>query len=104
MLPGRNKIAMIVAEFLGTGVLTTVILAVSKSNIGIPYFISLIAGLTLAGVTLVFFQVSGAQFNPAITLALWSARRVKTIPALVYIAAQLLGGITAYLLYTYFTN
>src|SRR5262249_19827058 len=30
--------------------------------------------------------------------------RIKAVPALVYIAAQLLGGIVAYLLYTYFVN
>jgi glycerol uptake facilitator-like aquaporin len=53
---------------------------------------------------LVFGMVSGAHFNPAITLGLWSARRVKTMPALVYVAAQLLGGICAYMLYTYFVN
>ncbi len=99
---GRKKIAMIVAEFLGTAILTLVVLAVSKSNIGIPYFIAIAAGLTIAAGTLVFGAVSGAHFNPAITLGLWSARRVKTLPALVYVAAQLLGGICAYLLYAYF--
>lgn len=101
---GRKKIAMIVAEFLGTAILTAVVLAVSKSNIGIPYFIAIAAGLTIAAGTLVFGAVSGAHFNPAITIGLWSARRVKALPALVYIAAQLLGGICAYLLYTYFVK
>ena len=101
---GRSKIAMLVAEFLGAGVLTAVTLAVSKSNIGIPYFVSLAAGLTLAGLVTVFSPISGAHFNPAITLGLWSARRVKTLPAVVYIVAQVLGGICAYLLYTYFVN
>ncbi|HSW66420.1 MAG TPA: aquaporin [Bacillota bacterium] len=101
---GRKKIGMIAAEFLGTAVLTAVILSVSKSNIGIPYFISLVVGLTIAGGTMVFGAVSGAHFNPAITIGLWSARRVKTLPAIIYVAAQLLGGITAYLLYTYFVN
>lgn len=101
---GRNKIAMPVAEFLGAGVLTAVVLAVSKSNIGIPYFVSLAVGLTLAALVMLFGTISGAHFNPAITLGLWSARRIKTLPAVVYIAAQLLGGICAYLLYTYFVN
>ncbi|HSX29031.1 MAG TPA: aquaporin [Candidatus Saccharimonadales bacterium] len=92
------------AEFLGTAVLTLVVLGVSKSNIGIPYFIALAAGLTIAAGTLVFGRVSGAHFNPAITLGLWSARRVKTLPALVYVAAQLLGSIAAYMLYVYFVK
>jgi len=99
---GRKKIAMIVAEFLGTAVLTLVVLAVSKSTIGIPYFVALAAGLTIATMTLVLGSVSGAHLNPAITIGLWSARRIKTVPAVVYVAAQLLGGGAAYLLYTYF--
>jgi len=100
----RNKIAMLVAEFLGTGALTAVVLAVSKSNIGIPYFVSLAVGLTLAVLVTGPLAISGAHLNPAITLGLWSTRRVKTLPALTYIVAQLLGAICAYLLYTYFVN
>lgn len=104
MLLERKKIAMILAEFLGTAILTAVVLAVSKSNLGVPYFVSIGAGLAIAAGTIMFGAVSGAHFNPAITIGLWSARQVKTLPAIVYIAAQLLGGIVAYLLYTYFVN
>jgi glycerol uptake facilitator-like aquaporin len=100
----RNKIAMLVAEFLGTGVLTAVVLAVSKSNIGIPYFVSIAVGLTVAALTVILGTVSGAQLNPAITLGLWSARRIKTLPAVTYILAQLAGAMCAYWLYTYFIN
>jgi glycerol uptake facilitator-like aquaporin len=100
----RKKIAMIVAEFLGTALLTLVFLAVSKSTIGIPYFISIAAGLALAGGTLLFSSASGAHLNPVITLGLWSVRRVKTIPAIVYVAAQFLGAIAAYFLFTYFVG
>lgn len=104
MLLERKKIAMILAEFLGTATLVAVVLAVSKSNVGIPYFVSLAAGLTIAVGTLVFGAISGAHFNPAITIGLWTARQIKTLPAIVYIAAQMLGGATAYLLYTYLVD
>lgn len=97
----RRKIAMIVAEFLGTALLTLVVLSVSKSTIGIPYFVALAAGLTVAAATVTLGVVSGAHLNPAITIGLWSARRIKTVPAVVYVAAQVLGGGAAYLLYTY---
>lgn len=100
----RNKIAMIAAEFLGTGVLTMVILSVSKSTIGIPYFVALAAGLALAAMVLVFAPISGAILNPAIVVGLWSARRMKTLPAIVFIAAELIGGICAYLLFTYYVG
>ncbi|MGF7228486.1 MAG: aquaporin [Candidatus Saccharibacteria bacterium] len=99
---GRKQIAMIMAEFLGTGILTLVVLGVSKSSIGLPYFVSIAAGLVLVAMTLALGAVSGAQFNPAITIGLWTVRKVKSLPAIVYIAAQLLGGGAAYLLFRYF--
>lgn len=100
----RKKAAMILAEFLGAGFLTLAVLAVSKSSIGIPYFVALGAGLVAAMITLVLGAVSGAHANPLITIGLWSIRRIKTIPAIVYIAAQLLGGIAAYFTFTYFVG
>jgi glycerol uptake facilitator-like aquaporin len=99
---GRKQIAMIMAEFLGTGVLTLVVLGVSKSTIGIPYFVSIAAGLVLVAMTIALGTISGAQFNPAITIGLWTVRKIKSLPAIVYIAAQLLGGGAAYLLFRYF--
>jgi glycerol uptake facilitator-like aquaporin len=101
---GRNKIAMLVAEFLGTGVLTLVVLSVQRSTIGIPYFVALAGGLAVAALTLVFTNSSGAHFNPALTLGMWTARKVRTIPAATYIVSQLLGGWAAYGVYTYFVN
>ena len=99
---GRKKIAMVTAEFLGTGILTLVVLGVSKSTIGIPYFVAIAAGLVLVAMSLALGAVSGAHFNPAITIGLWTTRKIKAMPAIVYIAAQLLGAGAAYLLYTYF--
>lgn len=92
---------MLVAEFLGTGILTMVFLAVSKSSMGYPLFVSFAVGLVLVGLTLSLGAVSGAHLNPAITLGLWTVRKVKTLPAVAYIAAQFLGAGGAYLLYSY---
>ncbi|HSX36373.1 MAG TPA: aquaporin [Patescibacteria group bacterium] len=101
----RNKVAMIVAEFLGTGILTAVVLSVSRSTLGgYPFFIATAAGLVLVAGTMALGSVSGAHFNPAITIGLWSVRKVKTLPAVVYVAAQLVGALAAYALYTYFVN
>ena len=95
---------MVVAEFLGTGLLALVILSVQRSNIGIPYFVGIAAGIAVAAFSYAFGGVSGAHFNPALTLGLWTARKVKTVPALTYVVAQLLGGWAAYAVYTYFIN
>ncbi|CAN5151201.1 hypothetical protein BH09PAT3_BH09PAT3_5680 [soil metagenome] len=101
---GRRKVAAIVAEFLATGVLTLVVLSVQRSTIGVPYFVALAAGLVMAMLMFVFGSVSGAHANPAITLALWTARKVGSLTAVVYVIAQLLGAWAAYGLYTYFVN
>jgi glycerol uptake facilitator protein len=98
----RKKIAMIMAEFLGTGALTLAILAVSRSTIGIPYFVSIAAAVVVAAMYLLLHNVSGAHLNPIVSLGMWSVRRAKTLPTIVYVAAQFLGAAGAYLLYTYF--
>lgn len=102
---GRNRIAIVVAEFLGTGVLALAMLSVQHSAIGLPYFIAIVAGLTLAVMTVFFARTGdGAHFNPAITIGMWAARQVKTLPAIAYIVAQMLGAWAAYYLYTYFVH
>lgn len=98
---GKRKVAAIAAEFLGTGVLTLLILSVQRSTIGVPFFVALAAGLTLALMVLALGKASGPQLNPAITIGLWTARKVSTARAVVYIAAQLLGAWAAYYLYVY---
>jgi glycerol uptake facilitator-like aquaporin len=99
---GRKKAAAIAAEFLGTATLAFVVLNVSRSTIGIPYFVAFAAGLAV--VLMGLSVATDVQLNPALTLALWTARRIKPTKAVVYIAAQLLGGWAAYALYKYFQH
>jgi aquaporin Z len=100
----RQKIAALVGELLGAGVLTLLILTVQRSTIGVPFFVAAAAGLAIAAMSFAIGGVSGGHFNPAITLGFWTARRVTTVRAIFYIAAQLLGAWFAYALYTYFVN
>lgn len=100
----RKRLAMVMAEFLGTALLTTAILAISKSGLGHPYFIASTAALVIAMGVLTFSTVSGAHFNPIVTIGLWSIRRVKTLPTVVYVSAQFLGAFAAYYLYKYLTT
>lgn len=101
---GRQKIATLVAEFLGAGVLTLLILTVQRSTIGVPFFVATAAGLAFILMSFALAGRSGGYFNPALTLAVWTARRIDTITAVLYVAVQLLGGWAAYYLYTYFVN
>jgi aquaporin Z len=101
---GRRKVAAVVAEFLGTAVLTLLILSVQRSTIGVPFFVALGAGLAFIVMSFSVGAYSGGYFNPALTLAMWTARKVKTLPAVAYIAAQFLGAWAAYGVYKYFAN
>ncbi len=100
----RNRIAILMAEFLGTGVLALVMLSVQHSTIGLPYFVALAAGLALALTIVMLGREGSGHFNPAITVGMWTARQIKTLPAIGYIAAQFLGAWAAYYLYVYFVK
>ncbi|MFZ1324181.1 MAG: aquaporin [Candidatus Saccharimonadales bacterium] len=95
---------MLAAEFLGTATLATVAINVSRSQIGIGYFVAIGVGLTLGMLVLALGPVSGGHFNPAVTIGLWTVRKVKTLQAVSYLAAQMLGGLAAWQLANYFVG
>ncbi len=101
---GKRNIATVVAEFLGTGFLTLLVLSVQRSTIGVPFFVALIAGLTAIAMVFMFGDLSGAYLNPAIAIGLWTARRLSTLKTVVLVAAELLGAWAAYYVYTYFVD
>lgn len=96
---GKNKVAAIAAEFFGTATLAYVVLNVSRSTIGIPYFVAFASALAI--VLMGLSIATETQLNPALTLALLTARRIKFSKAIIFIAAQLLGAWAAYGLYKY---
>ena len=65
---------------------------ISTSNL---LFISLAFGISLIINVWIFFRVSGALFNPAISLALAIAQVITPLRAILLFIAQLLGGIAA---------
>jgi aquaporin Z len=98
---GRKKIAMIVAEFLGTATLAVVVFSMVRYPNLISFFPALAAGLTAGLMVLVIGEVSGAHINPAVTYGLWTVRKISTSQAIVFIAAQMLGGLAAWQLIKY---
>jgi aquaporin Z len=97
----NKKVAMLLAELVGTAVLALVFVGVQHNGIGYPFFIALAAGSAVGAMALVFGSTSGAHFNPALTLGLWTARKVKTVPSILYIGVQILGGAIAFWTYNY---
>jgi aquaporin Z len=98
----KRRVAALVAEFLGTGVLAFVVLTVHGSQIGIPYFISIAAAMAVLILGLALQR--DVQLNPAYTLGLWTARRINTLKAVLFIAVQLLGGLAAFELFKFFSR
>ncbi|MGH7157535.1 MAG: aquaporin [Candidatus Saccharimonadales bacterium] len=101
MLVTRRRVAMLTAEFIGAGLITTIVLTLGKAQDSATYFIALGVGLTIAALILTVGMISGAHFNPAISLGLWTVRRSSALRTVSYIAAQLLGAAGAYWLFTY---
>jgi len=100
----KKNLATLLAEFLGTAVLTLVVLSVKNSAIGIPYFVAIAAGLTVGVAYVAAGDVTKIQMNPAVTLALWTVRKVKTIEGVLRIVFQLLGAFVALKVFGYFIN
>lgn len=64
-----------------------------------PLSIALAYGLAVAMMTFALGNISGAHFNPAITIGFWATKKLGTITSILYCGAQLLGSIAgAYLL------
>jgi aquaporin Z len=98
---GRRKLAAIVSEFLGAGVLTLSMLSVAHSQIGYPLFVAAAAGLAVMLFAFTVGDESGGHFNPAITIGQWVVGKVSTIMAVLYVIVQLFGGWVAYRMYGY---
>lgn len=96
----RAKIAVVVTEFLGTYVLVSAVLAM-VTRTQFPFFAALTAGVVLATITVALGKSAIPVLNPAITVALWTVRKIETSTALIYIVVQMLAGFIAYRLNPY---
>jgi len=99
----RARVAPVLAEFLGTATLVSVALVLTETT-AVSYFIATSLAVTLAVIVLLFGGISGAHVNPALTFGLWTARKIGTLRAVSYVAAQMLGGLAAWQLYQYMTD
>ncbi len=100
-------LAAYIAELIGTFLLvffvtSVVVLFVATGNqaqFGSDFaVVGLVHAFLLFGLVVMFGVVSGGHFNPAVTLAAAALRRIDPIDALVYMLAQLSGGVLGALL------
>lgn len=85
-----------VAEFFGTLVLTLVVSASILSGAGLPTY--LLAGMIVGLFVWTIGHISGTHLNPAVTLALFTFKKIGKRDAIGYIIAQFAGAIAAMLL------
>ena len=92
------------AEFLGTfwlvlGGCGAAVLASNfkpNTNLGIGLLgVAFAFGLTVVTGAYALGHISGGHFNPAVTIGLWTSKRVETAAVLPYIVVQVLGAIAA---------
>ena len=77
--------------FVGMG---TALLSSGAGPVSLLY-VALGHGVTLAIAITAFGAISGAHFNPAVTIAFLSVRKISPLLALLYILGQLVGGALA---------
>jgi aquaporin Z len=94
------------AEFIGTfwlvfGGCGSAVIAATFPHTGIGFLgVALAFGLTVLTMAYAVGHISGGHFNPAVTLGMYTARRIPTVDVTPYIIAQVLGAIAgAFVLY-----
>lgn len=82
----------LVAEFVGT--FTLIFIGAGSIIVGSGIVgVAIAHGLAIAIMVSALGAVSGAIFNPALTIGLWATRRLPSVDALAYIIVQLLGAV-----------
>ncbi len=89
------------AEFIGTfwlvlGGCGSAVISAAFPDLGIGFLgVALAFGLTLLTMAYAIGPISGCHINPAVTLGLVAGRRFRSSEAVLYIIAQVIGGIAA---------
>lgn len=90
----RDLLKLAIVEFLGPFVLVFAgVGAIIQTEGGNLVAIALAHGLAIGLMVAAVGHISGGLFNPAVTIGLLLTRRIDSQRALVYIIAQLLGGL-----------
>jgi aquaporin Z len=95
-MPRSNRL---LAEFIGTfwlvlGGCGSAVLAAAFPDVGIGFAgVALAFGLTVLTMAYAVGHISGAHFNPAVTIGLWAGGRFPAAEILPDVVSQVLGGI-----------
>ena len=102
---GHSIWARLGAEFVGSLLICFAIYMVSSFgvvNFGLNLaFLVVATGVVYGAMTSIFARVSGAQFNPAVTVAAMLTSKTRVRDGVFYIIAQVLGGLVAGALFVF---
>jgi glycerol uptake facilitator-like aquaporin len=97
----RSAAASAVAEAVGTALLLAAVVGsgimaerLAAGNVALALLANAVAtGCALLALILTFAPISGAQFNPAVTIAAAAGGQLRARRALLYLAAQVVGAV-----------
>lgn len=95
-ITSSTALGALLAEFLGTFGLVGVLLCTGGN--------AFMAGLTVIVFVLVFGRISGTHINPAVTIAMLTAKKISLLRACAYIFVQLLGAMIAFVVFAQFAS
>jgi MIP family channel proteins len=90
-----NLIRILTAEFVGTFALVFVGCGAAALGLGGLVGVALAHGLVALAFVYMVGHISGAHINPAVTLSVWAAGKMKTGLAAAYTVTQLIAGVVA---------
>lgn len=92
------KLQKYFAELVGTFVLASIVAISIMAHAPVPT--QVMAALTLGILVYVLGPISGGHFNPAVTIAMASVKKIAVKEAVIYVVFQIIGGFAA----LYFTR
>lgn len=87
--PGMPSVSALIAEFIGTFLLVASVFMTRSEPLYVAF--------AVIGIILIIAGISKAHINPAITIGAWITRKICSVCAIAYLAAQALGASAAFL-------
>lgn len=94
----KTEIKKYIAEATGTMALTLVVILALAGEFGVAT--PILAGVTLALFVYTIGHISGAHINPAVTIGVWSIKKISNKDAISYIISQFAGSAIAIIIAT----
>ena len=99
-MPSRTLLSTLSAELIGTFLFIAIggaaVISDAQTGGAVGLLgVSLTFGLAVAAMGTAFGPISGAHFNPAVTVALWLVGKIRTVEGVRYIAVQFAGAVLA---------